>query len=169
MNKLILLDGTHGVGKSTVAHCVCMISNGKYVCIDPDEYFNSNAAYYFFNGGYPVANNTIILEIVHKKVREQIKDKNVVIPLTLNSQDYRESWTKLFHDIAEVRHVILYADKETLRNRINLDEGRDKELALDNIDNNDKFYRGSIEGTIKIDTSALSPEVIAKKILESVH
>ena len=169
MNKLILLDGTQGVGKSTAAHCVCTISNGKYVCVDPDEYFNSNVVYFFFNGGYPVANNKIILKIVHKKVREQIKDKNVVIPLTLNSHDYREVWTKLFNDIAEVRHIILYADKETLRNRINHDEGRDKELALDNIDNNDKFYRGSIEGIIKIDTSALSPEAIAKRILESVH
>ena len=50
MNKLILLDGTQGGGKSTVAHCVCTISNGKYVCVDPDEYFNSNAVYFFFNG-----------------------------------------------------------------------------------------------------------------------
>ena len=71
--------------------------------------------------------------------------------------------------IANVRHVILYADRNTLIDRINNDVGRDKELALNSIDDNEKYYEGIFEKSIKIDTTELSLEETAKKILELVQ
>ena len=71
----------------------------------------------------------------------------------MNSHKILNDWIKLFQGIANVRHVILYADRKTLTDRINNDAGRDKEFALSSIDNNERYYGAVFEGSIKIDTS----------------
>ena len=168
MNKLILLDGPYGVGKTAAALCICAKSDGKYVCIDPDEYFNNNVKRYGLRGG-PIPNNTLIKEDIKKEVEKQIKNKNVIIPLALNTREYAEEWTKLFRDIADVKRVILYASKKILVNRIENAKGRNKELALNSLDANLKYYDGITEGAFGIDTSKLDVEEVANKILELVE
>lgn len=168
MNKLLLLDGTYGVGKSTVAHCMCKSSNDTYVCVDPDEYYNNDGKRYYKGGG-PASNNSILQKDIRKVVEEIIQNRNIIIPVTLFNRRLLERWTKLFCDIAEVRHFVLYADKKIIMSRIDLDEGRDKGFALDNLDNNEKYYQSSVTGSIKIDTSKFTPEEVAKMILESVQ
>ena len=166
MNKLILLDGTYGVGKSTVAHCICKI-NDSYVCVDPDEYYNNYGKRYFKYGG-PASNNSALRTDIQKIVKEIILNRNVIIPVTLFNQELMDTWMELFSDIAEVKHFVLYADKKTIEDRINHDEGRDKGFALDSLDNNVRYYHNITIDSPKINTSDLTPEETPKRILELV-
>ena len=166
MNKLILLDGPYGIGKTTVARSICNTSNGRNICLDPDEYYNDDAGTLFWYG-WPIPNNSCIKNIIRREVKKQIHDKNVIIPLTLNSQLYLNDWTNLFRDIADVKHVILYANKETLLKRISNNADRyDKEHALEFLDENMTYYQRHIEGAYKLNTSSKTPDEIAKIILQ---
>lgn len=167
MNKLILLDGTYGVGKTTVALQICSVPDNMYICIDPDEIFNNNLEKYMIHG-WPAANNSLIKRNVRNEVKDRIQNVNIVIPLTLNTQLYVDGWTNLFSDIADVRHVILFADTEIVKNRIVNDVGRDKDFALEQLHNNDNYYRRDFEGDVKIDTSDLTTEEVAEKIMKSI-
>ena len=167
MNKLIFLDGPYGIGKTTVADCICEISKEKYICIDPDEYFNNDVKRYFL-WGWPIPCNKAILREIQRNVEEKIKECNIVIPLTLNSSKYKNDWVHSFNDLAELHHIVLIADRKTILNRIRDDVQRDKSLAMEQLDDNWRYYQRDIEGTIKIDTSEMAPQVVASKVLEVV-
>ena len=167
MNVIILLDGTYGVGKSTVARCICKI-NDTYICVDPDEYYNSNLSHYAKYGG-PASNNLVLRTDIQNMVKEVIPNNNVIIPVTLFNRKLLDDWIRLFNDISEVKHFVLLADKKTIEDRINRDAGRDKGFALDNLDNNVKYYQSNTINAIKIDTSELSPEEVGDMILGMVN
>lgn len=164
---MIFLDGPYGIGKTTVAKLICEISNEKYICIDPDEYYNNNLQHYFF-WGWPIPNNKAILIEVHREVRNRIKENNIVIPLTLNSSKYKQIWIQSFQDLADLYYIVLLADKAQILNRINTDVQRDKSLAIEQLDDNLKYYQDNIEGSIKIDTTNITPQIVANRILEVV-
>ena len=168
MNKLILLDGIYGIGKTSVALPICSISDNSYISIDPDKLYNDNLERWLICG-WPAANNSLIKKYVRKEVENRIQDVNIIIPLTLNAQSYVDAWTKLFSDIAEVRHVILLADTETVKNRIINDVGRDKAFALEQLHYIENYYRRDVEGTVKIDTSNLTIEEVAEKVLKYIR
>ena len=156
------------MGKTAVAHKICNISNGSFICVDPDKYFNDNIKRYWRRGG-PISRNTLMKEDIYKEVKNQIHKANVIIPLTLNSLEDTEKWFECYRDIADLRHVILYADEDTLIKRINGQEGRDKEGAIDNIEINKKYYNNNIPGAIKIDTSEMSVSEVAQEILRLIN
>ncbi len=167
MSKIIILDGTYGVGKTTVAHSICEISNGEYICIDPDEYYNSNLEDYFLFG-WPVQSNKAILSKIRKEIEEKKLNNNIVIPLTINSSKYRQMWIGSFQDLAELYHIVLMAEKKQIINHINSDVHRDMSFAMESLDDNLRYYQGEIEGSIKIETTNVIPQMIANKILEIV-
>lgn len=166
MNQIILLDGTYGIGKTSVAREVCSI-NKTYLCLDPDKQFNSNREKYFIFG-WPAANNGLIRKCIRNEVENKIQIVNIIIPLTLNKQSYRESWINLLSDITEVRHVILFADMEKVKGRILNDPGRDTTFALEQLYYNENFYRRDTEGAFRINTSDLTINEVAIRILESI-
>ena len=164
MNKIIILDGAYGVGKTTVANYVCEISEGSYICIDPDEYFNNNLERYFL-WGWPIPDNKAILLEIRKEVEKSIKEKNIVIPVTLNATKYKQVWIHSFQGLGELHHIVLLAEREQLLRRISSDTQRDKTLAMERLDDNLSYYQGIIEGSYKIDTSNTDSQIVAKMIL----
>ena len=168
MNKVILLDGTYGVGKTSVANYICSAFDDRYICIEPDEYFNNNRECYFF-WGWPASNNSCLKGFIRKEAEKKIQTANIIIPLTLNDESYVVTWTKLFSDIAEVKHVILFAETEKMKSRIINDTGRDKNFALEQLKYSEVFYRQVNDESIQIDTSELSIEEVAIKVLEVIN
>ena len=168
LGKIVLIDGTYGVGKTTVAQSICDISNGEYIFIDPDEYFNNNLGRFILYG-WPTCNNMAILGEIQKAAEERIQESNIVVPLTLNSSKYKNIWIQSFEDFAKVYHFILMAKKEQILKRIGNDEKRNKTLAIEMLDSNLKYYQGDIEGSIKIDTSNIDPQMVAKLIIELIQ
>ncbi len=165
---MIILDGPYGVGKTTVAQLICELPTEKYICIDPDKSFNSDPKRYLLLG-WPPANNSAIQEETKNAVNEKIKESNIVIPLTLNSLNYKPFWIDSFQKVAKLYHVILIAEKEKILTRINNGVQRDKSFAIESLDGNLLYYQKDLEGTIKIDTSNLSPQMVANMVLDMVR
>ena len=161
------MDGTYGVGKSTVANCISEVSNGEYICIDPDDYFNSYPEHYM-SFGWPTYNNKAIQIRVKQEVKDKTQEKNIVIPLTMPSSKWRQIWVHMLKDLTELYHIVLLAEKKQILSRINSDVHRDRSFALENLDENLKYYQCDIEGSIKIDTTRIPPEEVANKILKMI-
>ena len=168
MKKLIIIDGICGVGKTTVANYICDTLKEEYICIDPDEKYNSDPVSIFLKGKGPIPQNTIIKSYLRTEVKRSIQDKNIIIPVYLTSEEFTKDWIDCFQDIADVKYVFLYADKETLKSRINEDaESRDKSHAVYCLETH-RAYHKDIEGSIIIDTSRLSPDAVAREILDQI-
>ena len=165
---MIVLDGPYGVGKTTIAQLICELSTEKYICIDPDRSFNSDPQRYLLRG-WPPANNGAIQEETKNAVKEKIRESNIVIPLTLNSLKYKQLWIDSLQKVAKLYHVILMAEKEKILARINEGVQRDKSFAIESLDSNLLYYQRDIEGTIKIDTSNISPQMVANMVLAMVR
>lgn len=166
---IILINGTYGVGKSTVADNVNKIYKGISKVLEPDKLWHEvlkkdrNIA---FGGTYP-QNNKKFLKILESRLKEEIKKYEglIIIPMTITEDFSYNLLVKPNKDI--IKQFILLADEEIIKQRIYKDNERDYSLAINSIDRNNNFLNNISNATF-IDTSNMNANEIAEYIVKDI-
>ena len=166
---IILINGTYGVGKTTVAKEVNKIYSGKSKIFDPDELWyetlkkNRNIA---FGGTYP-QNNKKFLKILESRLKEEYEkyEGMIIIPMAITEDFIYNLLVKQNTDI--IKQFVLLADEETIRQRVYEDSERDYSLAINNINRNNKYLK-DISNAIFVDTSNKNVSEIAEYIVKNI-
>lgn len=161
MNKLYLITGPAGVGKSSVSKCLAN-KNEKCALIEGDE------VYHMVYSGYvsPWKENNH-LEIFWKNSISLIKNfitngYDVVFNYIINKADF-EKLKLEFKDIADMKYVVLIADEETLIER-DMQRPEDCRMGERVKIPLQKIKKQDIDKKYIIDTSNLSIEEIVGRI-----
>ena len=163
------IDGTYGVGKTTVARILEEKINSKVVFIDSDSYYLEFAQKYpyctMFGGSLPQINKSYLNDF--KKYIEQNIDNDMVIVMCLSTIECDEILVKYFKEYTH-KHYILCVGKDEFEKRIEVDGShRDKGTARFYYDTNSKYHDKYSEA-IRIETDGISPEEVAQKIISDM-
>ncbi|MCL2409518.1 MAG: AAA family ATPase [Oscillospiraceae bacterium] len=135
---ILWINGAFGAGKTTTAFELHRRIPGSFV-YDPENagyFIRRNAPSHFLLGDFqdiPLWRKTNYEML--KLIADQY-DGLIIVPMTLvNREYYDEIVTKLIDDGIDVRHFILYANKETLKKRLKRRSiGKPDIFALNSID-----------------------------------
>jgi broad-specificity NMP kinase len=171
--KIIWLDGTFGVGKTTVSRAL----NKKipeFKILDSDEYFQmfskKNPLAAAFGGALP-QNKESFIQYFRKIIDEEIANgtTNLIVVMAVTFEESREGLLNYFKDKGvEIAHIILQANKDVLQDRIMSDKQRDQDFALQRMEWNLKFLEQHYSKAMRIDTDNMGPEDIADAIISLV-
>lgn len=166
--KVILINGTYGVGKTSVARELRkLITKEKSEIIELDEIFqnfceNNPNLILTGRGAFPQNNLNVLKEA---KNRVEMSEKEYLIfPQLVTEKEAIE-----FFKEYDLIHCVLFANLECLKERINNDEGREeKDLALRDIELNYRILNTKFNNVTRIDTSDKEIIDIAKEIFKIV-
>jgi gluconate kinase len=169
--KIIWLDGTFGVGKTTVS----MSLNKKlpqFKILDSDEYHQTlmkkNPDAFVF-GGFLPQNNKYFIQYFRKIIDEEIAKgaTNLIVVMAVTFEESRKGLLNYFENKGvEITHIILQANKDVLQERIMSDKQRDQDFALQRMEWNLKFLEQHYVDAVRIDTDNMIPEEVADVIFD---
>lgn len=165
---IIWINGTFGVGKSTVAQALKKIMNDSFELIDSDEEYikmirkDENLA---FGGAFP-QNNENFIKIFRKLIQDKINNKkNLIVDMAITEKKSKDELINYFKNKNDkFFHFVCTADDENIKNRIMSDKNRDKSNAIYYVNINKKFLDKNFKNAIWIDTNNKNPEDIASEI-----
>lgn len=174
---IILINGTYGVGKSSVSKEIQrQIENGKVRLFDPDGFYQDIKKEIFYDiilngGGVNPQNNISFLNRVKKELKVFTnKEIMCIVPMAVTTKESLEIiWKYLYTNEKEFCHFILDADESAITERIVSDiERKQKELALDELHSNVIFLKSNFEDAIRIDTNHKKVEEVAHEIIHII-
>lgn len=163
MNKIIIINDPYGIGKTTIANKLSELFGDDVVCIDPDLYYNELVQKNFnlFLCGWPVQNNSLFLKYFRGIVEENLKIKNVVIPMAITFELCKNELLNYICAKTNVIHIVLDSDKQSLIQRINNDTKRNKDFSLEHMEESINYINENFSDVIHIDTTNKSIMEIA--------
>ena len=166
MKKLIMINGTMGVGKSTVCNILFkMLNNSVY--LDGDWCWNMNPFVVSEENKEMVINNISYL------LRSYLNNsgyKYIIFCWVIQEEAiFKQILDKLNGFDFELHKVSLVCNEEALRSRLNIDvqNGIRKADVIDRSIERISFYEKM--NTLKIDVSNITPKDTAKKICAMVQ
>ncbi|RKI71802.1 hypothetical protein D7V91_00295 [bacterium 1xD42-67] len=169
---IIWLDGTHGVGKTSVAEAIkerCPQSES----LDSDVYWNDFLEKNCLIGGgcFPQNNKPFIERFKHL-IEEKMQSgcAFLIVQMALTEKECKE---RLFDCLKEAYentfHIILTAEIETLISRIKSDSDRDQQFALSRLKWNTKFLGQHYSDAARIVTDNKSISDIVDEIFANCN
>ena len=162
---ILLINGPHGVGKTSVANCIKKETDKSCIIMDSDFYYKKmiNEDFYkAFGTGTTPQTNLFFIEYFIKQVQKR-KEYIKIIPFTFSNPKILDLFKNKFD--AKVIHIVLQASSEDLENRIFNDKSRDKEFAIFENEITNKNI-GKLENNLLIDTSSLKADEVADIIIK---
>jgi len=167
---MVWIDGVYGVGKTSVAEKLKKVfPEHKTVIMDSDYYYqkmiinNPRSAL----GGILPQNNMNFIRMFRKEIEEQIKRESemLIVTMSLTQRECKEGIFDYFADTGiEIVHIILTAHESVIRDRIEKDVNRDKDFAVEYLEENMKFLEKNFADATWIDTNSKSAEDIVNEI-----
>ena len=118
-------------------------------------------------GALPQNNKNFIIEfrnVIKSKIKNE--EKNLIIDMALTEKECKDGLIdSLKKDGINILHIILTASKENLIDRIRNDSNRDKEDALNLLENNLKFLETEFSQDEWIETDNKCISDIVKEII----
>jgi cytidylate kinase len=168
--KIIWLDGTFGVGKTTVSRALNK-RLPQFKILDSDEYYQTlteKKPYAFAFGGTLPQNNKYFISYFRKNIDEEIANgtTNLIIVMAVTFEESRKELLSYFEDKdVDITHIILQAGTDVLHERIMNDEQRNKDWTLQYMEWNLKFLELHYLEAVRIDTDNMMPEDVADAIV----
>lgn len=176
---IIWIDGTYGVGKTTVAMKIKESFSDDNVELLESDYFSNEslkrvveeakANNCFPNiGGTLPQNNMRFLREFRELIEEKTKntDKNLIVDMALTMKECKEElYDRLKSDGKSIVHIVLTADEDTIKSRIKNDENRIKETALEWLTQNIAFLDENYPDAIRIKTDSRDVDDIATEVI----
>lgn len=162
---IIWIDGTYGVGKTTVAKQLKERLGGAAELLESDFYSNETLKKIVKEaeiahtmphiGGMLPQNNMRFIkefkELITKKTEDT--EKKVIVDMALTKIECKENlFDCLQKEGKSIKHIILTADIETIKERIKKDGNRMKEVALDWLVDNMAFLDRNYPDAIRVKT-----------------
>lgn len=169
---IVWINGTYGVGKSSVAKKLSEILGDKSEIIETDFYFKEFCKKKFFKvgGGFYPQNNKVFIndlsEIIESK---ENKNKIIIVPMTVTMEESKQGLIDYLSKKIELKHIILTADKEVIKDRINNDFNRAKDTSLYWLDSNIALLNRKFNNTKTINTTNKTVEEIANIIYNEIY
>lgn len=172
---IIWLDGTYGIGKSTVAQKIKeKLSDVEIEILESDHYYQEmiNENEYLPSGGTRPQNNQNFIKRFKKVLDEKIENQDKKLIIIVMSVTHPVCKNQLFDVLSaensELLHIILTAKKETIEARIQLDENRDKDFSLQWLEPNLNFLEKNFDEALRISTENKSSSDTADEIIQYV-
>lgn len=174
---IIWLNGTYGVGKSTIANEIREQLSGKKVEIfESDELFETVGQELLLHlikngGGLNPQNNEFFLGKVLDKIKEYLLTDDIcIVPMALTSIEGKEIvWDYISQHCDKCKHFVLDAEESIIRERIEQDSKRiDKNFAIQQLSTNVLFINKHFSDAIRIDTNNKVIEDIAREIVKYI-
>lgn len=166
MNRVLIINGTYGIGKTTTSKLIKDYYGNIIEMLDPDQYYNELVKKgLLFLIGWPMQNSHLYLKAFRSKVDAIIKEKSVVIPVTISTDICKKELYDYLCERTELIHIILDASDDVIIDRINKDKDRSKEFSKENIAQNKEFLIHNFPDAIWIDTSEKDKEKVAEEIV----
>lgn len=171
---IIWIDGTYGVGKTTVAFKLKeMLSNNNACLLESDSSYQemkeSNA--YLALGGTSPQNNFNFINKFKNEINDLLTDTKriIIVDMSLTQLECKENIFDFLSKENNILHFILTANKDFIKLRIKNDKNReDKVFALENLDLNLLFLENNFKDAIWIDVENKNSEDIAKIIIKYI-
>lgn len=163
---IIIVDGTYGIGKSSVCEVLQKELNMQF--IDSDSLWNEFADKYkmaaFFGATEP-QRKVKYLEYVRDKVKD---NKNCILSMTLASDEARNVIVEYFNQNGlYYYHFILEASEKSIIQRIEKDaKNRDREFAKEHLRSNMDYLGVNYENAIRVNTEGKTLEQVAQNICQ---
>ena len=172
--KIIWIDGTYGVGKTSVAFS---LKKRLQNCIvyDSDEYWNiiaSKDPLAFLWGGTLPQNKIYFLNNFKDIIIDGLHENYlVVVPMTLTMDECKKYLLDpINHEVSnDFFHVILYANKDTVVKRIAKDEWRDCDFTESFFDRNVTYLKQNYPDAYWIDVESMGIEDIVNIIINQCN
>lgn len=168
---IIWLDGTYGIGKTTVAEQLKKVLQNKNI-----KFLNSDYLYTeiikrdsLSGGGAVPQNNINFLRVIRNEIQEELvsTDGILIIDMALTQKESKELlFDYLKNEGIAIKHFILTASINTIKKRIENSENRDKVLAYSYLEQNIHFLNSNYDDAIRIDTENKNSNEIAKEIIK---
>ena len=171
---IIWLNGTFGVGKTTIACKINeLLASNKFEILEADEYYNEMKKEnpMLLLGGALPQNNKNFIERFKKVIKEKMENenKNLIIVMSITENECKEKlYECLKNNNCDIFHFILTANEETIKTRIEKDNNRDKSFALTFLKSNIIFLNNNFKDAIRINTDDKNVNEIAKEILKNI-
>ena len=170
---IIWLNGTYGVGKTTVARKIGELLDTEIEILESDYYYQEmvkeNMLLAF--GGTLPQNNKNFLKRFKKVIEEKLENTNkqLVIVMALTQKEGVELLFEHFNLKGNVLHIILTASEETIKSRINSDDNRERGFAIEWLKYNLAFLDANFPDAIRIDTENEDADAIANEIISHLN
>ncbi len=170
---IVWIDGTFGVGKTTAANELKK-RHSEYDVVDFDELIRNvepeNPMELFFGKRYPESKKCYVDALANKlEIKlEQNDDRVIVIPIALITDYCKTRLVEHFTNITQTAHFILYLTRDSLLERINKQEGRNKDLAITYYDEATLYLKENYRNAIRINTDDLTISEVVCCIEESI-
>ncbi|MCM1499355.1 MAG: AAA family ATPase [Clostridium sp.] len=179
---IIWIDGTYGVGKTTVA----MRLKEKFLddnieLLESDYYSNevlkylveeaeANNSFLQIKGTLP-QNNIDFIKAFREMIEEKFQKENVnfIVDMALTMKECKEElFDYLKNNGVNMVYIILTADEDTIRKRIRDDGNRMKEIALEWLVQNIVFLDKNFPDAIRIKTDNRSVDDVVAEIMDVI-
>ncbi len=178
---IIWIDGTYGVGKTTVAKQLKERFGNGAELLESDYYSDETikkikkeaevAHRIPFNEEKLPQNDMRFIREFKKLIEEKSNDTNkkLIVDMALTQMECKENlFDCLQKEEKNIVHIILMADKENLESRIKKDENRMKEIALDCLEYNISFLDDNYPEAIRIKTDNRDTDDIVDEIIKII-
>lgn len=172
---IIWIDGTYGIGKTTIILKMKeILKETNLEILDSDSSFLEmiKSDDRLASGGVMPQNNINFIKKFKKEIEDALIDTKriIIVDMTLTQTECKE---KLFDHLMEdnnILHFILTASKEFIKLRIlNDDKREDKDFALEHLDEILLFLEKNFKDAIWIDVENENNEDIAKIIIKYIN
>ena len=164
---IIWIDGTYGVGKTSVGICLQKI-HPDLILMDSDEYFSrflkdkiSRGDISVIFGGTLPQNKVDFLNYFRDEIIK-VMDKTVIVTMTLST---KESEDLLVRKCAvagtDFEHIILEASVDVIEKRISADDNRDKSFSESYMHDNLRYLNSHYKSAFRINTDNRSSKEVA--------
>lgn len=161
---IIWIDGTHGVGKSTVTNGLKLrLSDLRPKHLDSDTYTYMLA----YGGGVTLQNNIRFLKAFRELIDKIVTDgcNLLIVEMALTQKECKEYLFDILKQKHQIIHIILTASEKTITARINSDSKRDKRLALGHLTKNIAFLNQNYPDAVFINTEGIPITDVCDDIL----
>lgn len=182
MSMIVWLDGTFGVGKSTVASKIVeKLSDRQVKYLDSDFYwseflkklFAKTTKFYFPKiEGLDPQNNKQFINRFKYLIKEEAKDtdKLIIIAMALTQKECKEGLLDcLIQQGMHVLHIILLADIKTIQLHVAHDSDARKRKALEDFASNISFFQNNFEKALRFQVDNKTADEIADNIIEMIN
>lgn len=165
---IIWINGTHGVGKTSVAIALKRLLGNKSFILDADAAFPTFAREKILKVGggvFPQTNVNFMKEFKTDIIEYSKRNEIIIVPMTACTNESKDILIDYFRNKNFI-HIILEAEDEKIKERIMNDLSRDKELSINEMKANEDFLKNNYPQNEFVDTSYLSIDEIANKIIQ---
>ena len=172
---IVWIDGTYGIGKSTIASEVIARDELTDVVLkDSDQSWSDMVNYDPWKalGKCIQQQNENFIHWFRREIEDaSYRHETVIVTMALTAEECKTGlYEYLLNRGNSILHIILTADKKEILERIEKDEKRgDKTLARNHLSDNMAFLEKNFEDAVWVNTDGKSVEGIVDEVIEIIR